>query len=199
MRRRCNSAAGEGMPMDASTYTFDSTAEIRLRNVLGIPRLSTAMIRLRGPTTVYRAASTAPAAGRFQAETELKEMNLHGKLFGVDIRVTLNDQRSSKGEISGRSDPGSPDPASPEPIGALRSTFDVYMNVAMPFGTLVNNDPIGMRAQIKSVPPDWAKYRQYTPPRSLFDKIVGMMIAEALHASHVVKIKVPQPGPGPAG
>jgi hypothetical protein len=180
--------------MDASTYSFDSTAEIRLTKLLGFPRVTTPMIRLRGPTTVERSASIAPAPGKFQADTRLKEMNLRGKLLGVEIRVTLNDAyRPSTGKIEGRADPQSPDPNSPEPIGTLKSTFDVYFEITTPLGTLHNQEPVGMQAQIKSVPPDWAKYRQYSPPRNLIDKVVGMIIAQALHASHVIRYG----GPGP--
>jgi hypothetical protein len=182
--------------MDGGTYKFDSTVEIRLTNFLGIPRVTTPPIKLRGPATVVRSRSTAPGPGKFRADLQLTEMNLTGKVLGVEVKVSLNSDHDSKGAVEGRADPKSPNPQRPDPIGMLKSNFDVYINVTTPFGTTVNKEPIGMRAQIKSVPPDWAKYKQYTPPRTLFDKVVGMMMADLLHATHVVKLVNPKPGGG---
>ena len=70
----------------------------------------------------------------------------------------------------------------------MKSHFDVYIEITTPFGTMYNKEPVGMRAQLKAVPPDWARYRQYTPPRTFFDKVIGKVIADALHATHVVKL-----------
>ena len=54
-----------------------------------------------------------------------------------------------------------------------------------------------MKSRIKSVPPDWARYRQYTPPRTLFDKVIGSIIADMLHATHVVELVESKPPVGP--
>jgi hypothetical protein len=177
--------------MNASTYTFNSTAEIQLTKLLGIPKLKTPRIRLSGPTRIDRADSAAPSPGRFFAETTLKEMNLSGKILGVQVKVSLSTDHVSKGGIEGRADPRSKDPKKPEPIGKLRSYFDVFINISTPLGTLVNKDPVRMEAQIRQVPPSWARYKQYSPPRTLFDKVIGSIIADALHATHVVRLVDP--------
>jgi hypothetical protein len=187
--------------MDAGTYTFDSSVEVRLTNLLGIGPLKTPTIRMEGPTTVERAASTAPSPGRFQAQLTLKEMNLTGKVLGINVALRLNPSQASRGLVEGRADPGSANPRQPDPIGMLDSSFDVYVEITTPLGTMLNRDPVGMKSRIKSVPPEWARYRQYTPPRTLFDKVVGSIIADMLHATHVVKLVFPQPpvDPGPRG
>ena len=182
--------------MNGKTYTFNSTAEIQLTKLLGIPKLKTPRIRLSGPTRISRADSTAPAPGRFFAGTTLEELNLTGKLMGVDIKVSLNPDHASKGAIEGKADPKSKDPARPDPQGTLKSYFDVYVNITTPLGTLINKDPVRMEAQIRQVPPAWARYRQYSPPRTLFDKVIGSIIADMLHATHVVKLDEPR---GPKG
>jgi hypothetical protein len=174
--------------MNAATYRFESTAEIQLTKLLGIPRLSTPKIKLRGPTTIERSDSTAPSPGRFFAETKMKEMNLSGKIFGIEVKVSLNGDHASKGAIEGRANPKSKDPQKPDPVGKLRSYFDVFINISTPLGTLVNKEPVRMEAHIQKVPPAWAKYRQYSPPRTLFDKVIGSIIADALHATHIVKL-----------
>jgi len=176
--------------MNASTYTFKSTAEIQLTKLLGVPKLKTPRIRLSGPTKIERAASTSPSPGRFFAATTLQEMNLSAKLLGVDVKVSLNPDYISQGGIEGRADPKSKDPGSPEPIGNLKSYFDVFMQISTPLGTLVNKEPVRMEAQIRQVPPSWARYKQYSPPRTLFDRLIGSIIADALHATHVVRLVV---------
>lgn len=185
--------------MEGGTYKFDSSVEIQLTRFLGIPRGTTPVIKLTGPATVVRSESTSPARGKFRAEVQLSEMNLKGKVLGIEIKVNLNRDYQSKGVVEGRADPKSKDPRKPDPIGMLKSSFDVYVEVTTPFGTMYNKEPVGMRAQIKAVPPPWAKYRQYTPPRTLFDKVVGMMMADMLHATHVVKLDSKQPGGGGLG
>jgi hypothetical protein len=187
--------------MNAGAYTFDSTVELRLTNLLGIAPLRTPKIKLSGPTTVERAASTAPSPGRFAARLTLKQMNLSGKVLGIDVTLGLNANQASTGIVEGRADPHSPDPSSPDPMGTLDSSFDVYIEITTPLGTLQNREPVGMKSRIKSVPPDWARYRQYTPPRTLFDKVIGSIIADMLHATHVVKLMEPQSpvDPKPAG
>jgi hypothetical protein len=174
--------------MNASTYTFDSTAEIQLTKLLGIPKLGTPKIRLKGPTTIRRSDSTSPAPGKFFAETTVTEMNLSGKVLGVEVKVKLNKDYTSKGAIEGRADPQSKNPRKPEPIGALKSYFDIYVDITTPLGTAFNKEPVRMQAQIRQVPPSWARYKQYSPPRTLFDKVIGSIIADALHATHVVKL-----------
>jgi hypothetical protein len=124
--------------MDAGVYAFDSSVEIRLTNLLGIAPLTTPRIRLGGPTTVERAASTAPSPGRFAARLRLLQMDLTGKVLGVDVTLRLNASRASTGIVEGRSDPRSPDPNSPNPIGNLDSSFDVYVEITTPLGTLQN-------------------------------------------------------------
>lgn len=184
--------------MNASTYTFNSTAEIQLTKLLGIPKLKTPKIKLSGPARISRTDSTAPSPGRFFAETTLEELNLTGKLMGINIKVSLNTDHASKGAIEGKADPKSKDPHKPDPKGPLKSYFDVFVNIATPLGTLVNKEPVRMEAQIRQVPPAWARYRQYSPPRTLFDKVIGSIIADMLHATHVVKFVNEQaPGGGP--
>jgi hypothetical protein len=179
--------------VNGTTYKFDSTAEIQLTKLLGIPKLGSPKISLKGPTTIHRSDSTSPAPGKFLAETTVTEMNLSGKLQGVDVKVTLNSDYTSKGAIEGRADSKSPNPSSPEPIGVLKSYFDIYVNIATPLGTLFNKEPVRMQAQIKQVPPSWARYKQYSPPRTFFDKVIGSIIADALHATHVVKLVETKP------
>src|SRR5260370_39360185 len=102
--------------MDGATYTFNSTAEVQLTGVLGFPRLKTPKIKLAGPTTIERSASTSPSPGKFRAKTTMKELSLSGKMLGAKISVTLNGDFTSEGFIEGRADPHSPDPSKPEPI-----------------------------------------------------------------------------------
>jgi len=99
--------------MDKSVYSFDSTVEMQLTKLLGIPRLKTPKIKLRGPTTVERSASTAPAPGRFRAELRLTNLALKGKVLGVEIKVNLNSSYESKGAVEGKADPRSSDPSKP--------------------------------------------------------------------------------------
>lgn len=174
--------------MNASTYTFDSTAEIQLTRLMGIPKLGTPRIKLKGPTTIRRSESTSPAPGRFRAETTITKLNLSGKIMGAAVNITLNKSFLSKGAIEGRADPKSKNPGKPEPIGALKSYFDIYVDITTPVGTAFNKEPVRMQAQIRQVPPSWARYKQYSPPRTLFDKVIGSIIADALHATHVVKL-----------
>jgi hypothetical protein len=185
--------------MDGGKYTFDSAVELQLTKFMGIPRGTTPVIKLRGPATVARSPSTAPSSGKFHADVELTDMSLTGKVFGVEIKVNLNKDFKSTGAIEGRADPKSKNPKSPEPIGVLNSNFNVYVDVTTPVGTMYNKDPVGMRAQINAVPPKWARYKQYTPPRTLFDKVVGMIMADMLHATHVVKLEKSEPGDGDLG
>jgi len=189
----------EGHGMNASTYTFNSAAEIQLTRLLGIPKLTTPKIKFTGPTKILRANSTAPSPGRFFAETTLQEMNLTGKVLGVDVKASLNPDYTSKGGIEGRADPKSKDPNSPDPAGKLRSYFDVFISISTPLGTLINKEPVRMEAQIKQVPPAWARYKQYSPPRTLFDKVIGSIIADALHATHVVELIDGGPGKNSKG
>jgi hypothetical protein len=182
--------------MDGGRYTFDSAVELQLTKFMGIPRGTTPTIKLRGPATVVRSPSTSPAAGKFHADVEMTDINLTGKVFGVEIKVRLNKDFKSTGAVDGRADPKSKNPKSPEPLGMLNSTFNVYVDVTTPAGTMYNKEPVGMRAQIKEVPPSWARYKQYTPPRTLFDKAIGMIMADMLHATHVVKLVNLKPPPG---
>lgn len=181
--------------MDASTYTFESTAQMRLTKLLGIPGVTTPIVALAGPTTVSRAASTAPAPGRFRAETRLTAMNLRGTVLGVTITATLNDDYQSTGAIEGRADPKSPDPNKPEPIGSLKSTFKVWVKIVTPLGTLINKDSVDVEAQIKTIPPAYARYLQHSPPRNLYEKKMDLLIAELVHATHIVKFDDPLPRP----
>jgi hypothetical protein len=155
--------------MDAATYRFNSTAEIQLAKLLGFPRLKGPKIKLAGPTTIARDKSTSPAPGKFQVKTTMQQLDLSGKLLGVPVSVKLNSSKTSAGLTEGRADPNSSDPKSPDPIGNLKSNFLVYIQVNTPFGVLSNQEPIEMRATIKSMPPDPGKYRQYSPARDLFD------------------------------
>jgi hypothetical protein len=96
----------------------------------------------------------------------------HGERAG---RTRIPSRLWSRG---GRADPNSSDPQSPDPIGNLKSNFLVYIQVNTPFGVLSNQEPIEMRATIKSIPPDPGKYRQYSQARDLFDdkfKIAAQM------------------------
>jgi hypothetical protein len=175
--------------MDGATYQFNSTAEIQLTRLLGFQRLTAPKIKLSGPTTIVRDKSTSPAPGKFRARTTMKELTLSGKLLGAPVTVTLNSSKVSEGFTDGRADPGSSDPSSPEPIGPLKSNFLVYVQVSTPFGTLVNQEPVEMRATISSMPPDPGKYRQYSPARDLYDdkfKIAAQMQCAAHNVSLVL-------------
>ena len=186
--------------MDAATYRFDSTAEVELTRLLGLPRVKTPKIKLAGPTTIERAHSVSPAPGKFQAKTTIKELNLSGKVLGVKVSVSLNRDHKSEGAIEGRADPNSVDPNKPEPIGRLKSYFHVYVSVTTPFGVLYNKEPVEMRATIDSIPPSRAKYKQYSPPRDLFDKIFRTIAAQMQCAAHNVKLVKDVPArPGPQG
>lgn len=177
--------------MDEQTYTFDSTAEIRLARLLGIPRLRTPLISLAGPTRIHRSHSTSPSPGQFLARTTMQEMELTGTLLGVTVTVILNDAYDSEGTIEGQADPNSPDPAKPEPRGRLRSSFNVYVEVATPFGTFVNDQPVQMEATIKEIPPAYARYQQYSPPRDLIEKTMRYVAGEMQCAVHKVQIVLP--------
>ena len=174
--------------MKAETYRFNSDAQIRLKKLLGFPGVLTPKIKLKGPTVIHRDASTAPSPGRFSAKLTMREMNLAGKVLGAKVKVALNDDPSfpSEGLVEGRAEPHSPDPQSPEPIGMQKSHFDVFIKISTPFGTFFNDKPVVMRAALKSVPPDWAKYRQYSPPRDFLDKVTRSIVAQATCDWHQV-------------
>ena len=40
--------------MKGATYTFDSTAEVQLDRILGLPGVKTPIFQLAGPTTIRR-------------------------------------------------------------------------------------------------------------------------------------------------
>lgn len=173
--------------MDAATYRFNSTAEVQLTKLFGLPRLKTPKIKLEGPTRVNRADSTSPAPGRFRATTTMTELNLSGKMLGAKVSVTLNDKyKTSEGAIEGRADPKSSDPNKPDPIGPLKSYFHVFVSVKTPFFTISNKEPIDMKATIASIPPDRGKYKQYSPPRDLYDAIFRTIFAQMQCAVHNV-------------
>ena len=174
--------------MNGAMYTFDSTAEVQLNRILGLPGVRSPTIRLAGPTRIVRNDSVSPAPGRFYAKTTIVEMNLSGKLLGTRVELSLNRSHSSDGAVEGRADPKSPDPKKPEPIGLLKSYFSVYLRVKTPFGELSNKEPIEMRATIKSIPPDRAKYKQFSPPRDLYDKIFRTIAAQMQCAVHSVTL-----------
>jgi hypothetical protein len=180
--------------MNGATYTLDSTAEIELARVLGFPRLRLPKVKLKGPTTVRTSKSTRPSPGRFRAETRMRDLNLSGRIMGMPVRVSLNPRRPTIGMVEGRADPNSADPMSPEPIGPLKSTFDVFVRVQTPFGELYNKEPVAMGATIGSIPPDRGRYRQYSPPRDLYDKIFRTIAAQMQCAVHQVRHVTPGPG-----
>jgi hypothetical protein len=177
--------------MNGATYTLDSTAEIQLARVLGFPRLRLPTVKLKGPTTVRTSRSTRPAAGRFRAVTRMQDLRLTGKVMGLPITVTLNPRLPTEGVVEGRADPNSSDPSSPDPIGPLKSTFDVFVRVDTPLGELFNKEPVRMGATIASIPPDRGRYRQYSPPRDLYDKVFRTVAAQMQCAVHQVRHPTP--------
>ncbi len=131
---------------------------------LGVVQLSidvvsgvTETVYVSGPTVISRSYPMIDSTGKKFIETEIVEMNLHGKssILGP-LRITLHPEIPSMGRIMD----SNPDPELDFPADSF---FDVFIQVtASLFGAevnLFNEEPLHVQAQILCIPPIGTAYR----------------------------------------
>lgn len=144
-------AAGAAFP-GAGLDSFESDMTV----VATVGVLGQQTIELHGPVTVLRDDPSLDG-GVEVVQTEIVAMNLTGSFMGLDVRLGLNPEVSSVGEVRAQSADNS-FPAD--------SFFDVFFELEIPtVGTLVNLEAVRIEAQnLNKLPPLFDTY-MHPPPQ----------------------------------